>query len=192
LQQRCEAHAQGILGAEDHRGTKDAPLQRGLAAQQLLGCALAAQIVTAATVRIGIQSAHVQQPPNVRLAHGAQQPGRKLHMGAPEAGAAEAALIENPDQIDDEVAAVESASEKSGVVDVADGYLDARERQQRIGSGGTACGDAHRVTGTGKARDQLAADKAGAAHHGYRQRSSGDRRGQNDRGRCRAVLHTPQ
>ena len=65
--------------------------------------------MTAAVLGIGIERTHLQQPRCPQLRHRAQQAGGEFHVRTAKSGAAEAALVEDADQVDDDVAAVDAA-----------------------------------------------------------------------------------
>jgi len=137
-QQRRKSPGQGIFSAEDHRRSKDRPLKGRGGAHQLLGLTLAAQVMAGAALGIGVERAHVQQPPHAGIVHRLQDAGGELDVGVPEPGAAMTALVEYSHQVNDHIAAVEAAAQKRRVIHIADPDLDARERAQLLAACGAA------------------------------------------------------
>src|ERR1700676_1158378 len=119
--------------------------------------------MTGAAFRVGIEGAHVQQPRYARLSDRAQHCRCEFDMRAFKSGAIEAALIEYADQIDDVIAAIDAATKEVRVVDVAGGDFDTRQRLQVIAVAAGACQHADRMAGTRQSKNDLLADKAGAA-----------------------------
>ena len=163
-QQRGKAIGQRIARPENHRRLEDGPVEgRAGGAYQSFGLAFGAQVVTRAALGIGIECAHVQQPRHARLRHRVQQPRGEFDVRTAKSGAAKAALVEDPTNIDDGIGAVDAAAKEVRVVDVADRELDARQRHQIESVASGTRQHAQLVAGAGEAIDQLLADEAGAA-----------------------------
>src|SRR5690606_34246500 len=96
---------QAIAATEDHRGPEDRPAQAaGL--HRRFGRAARAQVVAGAAP--GIECAHLQQPRYTRALAGGNERLSELHVGAFEiapAGATDAGLVEDADQVPDRVRA---------------------------------------------------------------------------------------
>jgi len=86
-------------------------------------------MATAAVLGIRIQRAHLQQARHVRRLHGPQQPGGEFDVRAPETRTVVPGLVEYADQIDGNVAALETAAQELAVVHITDRELYAGQGQ---------------------------------------------------------------
>ncbi len=87
-------------------------------ANQLFRFAFGAQ-VKARRIDGGLQGRDLQKTRDARGTRGLQDALRKLRVGAAEPGPAEAALVENADEIDHDVLAAEALAELRFLVDIA-------------------------------------------------------------------------
>ena len=67
-------------------------------------------------VHRGFEGRYVQQTGNSRRAHGLKHAAREFGVGAAKSRAAEAALVENPDQIDQHVVAAQAGLRVNDVI----------------------------------------------------------------------------
>ena len=131
-------------------------------AQPRLGGGLGAQI-TARRVPIRTEGAHVQHPAHSRGARGGHHLGSELGVHGVEARAP--ALVQDPDEVHDRIAAGEQLTQDPRLMHVRDPQLDGVEHPQPLGARETAGGYAHPVPREREPDDQLRADKAAAAEH---------------------------
>ena len=102
---------------------------RVLLANQPLRLALGAQVIARCVDR-GLERGHLQQSSHAGGSRGLQHAAREFDMGATKAPAAETALIEDTDEIDDDVLAAKALAELRLLVDVAVLERQAGQHQQ--------------------------------------------------------------
>src|SRR5450759_3240854 len=93
----------------------------------LFGGAFAAQVMTGAGCGVRAQCAHLQEPSCLRGYRGAQQLFGELDMRAPKPSAAAPALIQDPNQVDNDVGAAQRLAQKCVVAVAADMQLNQRQ-----------------------------------------------------------------
>ena len=123
-QQVREAVEEAVAGTEDHRWAKDRRGEtRGFHAR--FGLAARAQIMTLAFA--GAQRAHLQQTRHARRVAGGNQCFGEFDMRFAKAAAVAAALIEDADEVDHRLRAVQVTPQHIAVVDI--GAHDGHTRQ---------------------------------------------------------------
>src|SRR6202035_3534275 len=113
--------------------------------------------------RVRAQRAHVQHTAHGRGARGGHHLGSELGVHGLEARAS--VRVQDPDEVDDGVAAGEQLTQDPRLMHVREPQLDRVEHAQTLGVREVAGGYAHPVPREREPDDQLRADKAAAAEH---------------------------
>jgi hypothetical protein len=117
---------------------------------QALGLAAGFQVVAVATA--GIERAHVDQAPDPGRLAGDDQLFDQLDMGAPEALAAKAALVEDANQVDGQVVPVQGITQGLEIVGIELADADAGHDGEVAGGGRVARGDGDLMSGAARRR----------------------------------------
>ena len=135
--------------------------------QQVFGPALAPEVMAGAVYGIGVQGAHLQDPPDpVRLA-GGNEVFRESHMRAQKPRAVIAFFVEDADQVDNRVAAGQVLPQALGVMHIGLYQVEPRQQDQICPVVFTIAGQHPlRVARFRQAVAEGAAHKAGPAEHG--------------------------
>ncbi len=163
-QQLGKAVGKTVVLPEDHRGPEagDGETLPGRGVDVVLATAFGAQIM-AGTVGGRVQRAHVQKAPYTRLLAGVDHLAAELEVGRLEATAVAAALVEDANQVDDHIRALEVGREHLGVVDVSLLEADRRQHQHVAMALAPPRDDLDAVAEGHQSPCQMSADEAGAA-----------------------------
>lgn len=113
----------------------------------------------------GVERAHLQQAAHATRAAGGDQAVGEIDVGALEAVSAAAALVEDADQVDRGLCAVQQPAQIGRGVDVGGHHLDPGQHQQIALALAVAAGYRDREPAADQFGDQAAADEAGAAEY---------------------------
>src|SRR5688572_11172515 len=158
-----------IVRTENHGRAEERRLDGGCGHAHLrLGFRLAAQVLAGGVSASG-QRAHVEQARYALRSHGLDDLGRKL--GVYGAESRSAALVQDADEIDDDIHAIEELPQHARVVNVGDDELDGGQHAKVRAVRKPPRGDSYVMALARKLYDQLRPDEAGSTEHADVQRS---------------------